>query len=68
MKNEWILDVLADLTVFAKQNGMGVLAEQLDDTQLIAACELASLEGARLHDGCSAVAAGSYPECVGKRL
>ena len=37
MQNEWILDVLADLKTFAQQNGLGVLAEQLDDTQLVAA-------------------------------
>ena len=41
MQNEWILDVLADLKTFAQQNGLGVLAEQLDDTQLVAASELA---------------------------
>ncbi len=40
--NEWILDVLADLKTFASTNGMRVLAEQLDDTKLIAAAEIAS--------------------------
>ncbi len=43
MKNEWILDVLDDLTAFAKVNGMPSLAEQLADTSLLAACELASV-------------------------
>ena len=42
MQNEWILDVLADLRTFARQNGLGVLAEQIDDTRLVAAAELAS--------------------------
>lgn len=41
-KNDWILDVLADLRAFATSNGMGALAEQLDDTMLIAASELVS--------------------------
>jgi hypothetical protein len=48
---------------------LGALAEQLDDTRLVAACELASPEeDARLHDDCFAVAVGCCPECVGKRL
>lgn len=42
MQNEWILDVLADLRTFARQNGLGVLAEQIDDTKLVAAAELTS--------------------------
>lgn len=41
MRNEWILDVLADLQRFARDNGLSVLAEQLDDTRLVAATELA---------------------------
>ena len=41
-QNEWILDVLADLKTFASANGMGALAEQLDDTKLVAAAEIAS--------------------------
>ncbi len=41
MRNEWILDVLADLQTFARENGLSVLAEQLDDTRLMAATELA---------------------------
>ena len=40
--NEWILDVLSDLRTFAAANGLNVLAEQLDDTRLIAAAEIAS--------------------------
>ena len=42
MKNEWILDVLSDLRNFAHNNGFSVLAEQLDDTKLVAASELTS--------------------------
>jgi hypothetical protein len=40
--NNWILDVLTDLKTFALANDLGVLAEQLDDTTLIAATEIAS--------------------------
>jgi hypothetical protein len=42
MKYNWILDVLADLKTFAHANGLEALAEQLDDTQLIAATEIVS--------------------------
>ncbi|WP_420557133.1 hypothetical protein [Roseovarius sp.] len=42
MQNEWILDVLADLRTFARQNGLAELAEQIDDTRLVAAAELVS--------------------------
>ncbi len=45
MQHDWILDVLADLKTFAKSNGLRALAEQLDDTTLIAAAEIASIEG-----------------------
>ena len=43
MKNDWILDVLADLKAFSKANGLNALAEQLEDTSLIAAAEIASI-------------------------
>ncbi|WP_170605771.1 hypothetical protein [Ruegeria arenilitoris] len=43
-KNEWILDVLSDLNAFAVANGMNALAEQLADTSLIAAAEIASIQ------------------------
>lgn len=42
MQNDWILDVLADLKAFAVANDLGALSEQLDDTLLIAASEIAS--------------------------
>lgn len=41
-KNDWILDVLADLRAFALSNGLPAISEQLDDTLLIAAGELRS--------------------------
>lgn len=42
MQNQWILDVLADLRAFAQLNGLERLAEQLDDTSLVATAELMS--------------------------
>jgi len=48
MTDEWILDVLADLKAFASQNGLVALAEQLDDTAIVAACELVSSKGSGL--------------------
>lgn len=53
MHNDWILDVLTDLKAFAAANGLGALAEQLDDTSLIAAAEIASQKeeaNAHTHD------------------
>lgn len=43
MRNDWILDVLADLQNFARTNELTVLAEQLGDTKLIAAAEILSV-------------------------
>ena len=45
MAHNWIFDVLADLKTYAKKNGLSALAEQLDDATLIAATEIASIEG-----------------------
>ena len=42
MESEWILDVLADLRTFAQSNGMAGLAEQLDDTAIVAMAEIAA--------------------------
>lgn len=54
--HDWILDVLTDLKQFARANGMPALAEQLDDTRLLASAEIASLgtpakSGPGAHDG-----------------
>lgn len=52
MRSEWILDVLADLRIFAISNQLPLLAEHLDDTALIAMAEIANLEersGVRAH-------------------
>lgn len=53
MQSEWILDVLADLRIFAISNQLPLLAEHLDDTALIAMAEIANLEernGIRAHE------------------
>ena len=44
MKNDWILDVLADLKSFAQTNGLPALADQLRATADLAAIEIASAE------------------------
>lgn len=44
MRSDWILDVLADLKTFALSVDLPALAEQLDDTALVALAEIASLE------------------------
>jgi len=42
MSQEWMIDVLTDLRKFAHKNGLLGLAEQLDDSILVAATELKS--------------------------
>jgi hypothetical protein len=41
MGNDWIVDVLADLRSFAQNNGLPVLAVQLNDAALVAQAEIA---------------------------
>ena len=43
MKNEWIIDVLADLNSFAKANGYPALAKQLEETAILASVEMTPL-------------------------
>lgn len=43
MSKEWILDVLADLKCFARSNDMQRLAEHIEDTELVALAELATI-------------------------
>lgn len=63
MSHDWILDVLRDLRSYARQNGMHALAEQLDDTALVAMSEMRrGAPGARSGDrgnACLGDAAGS---------
>ena len=40
MRNDWILDVLADLRSFAQLNGMQVLADSLTETAELAMTEI----------------------------
>ena len=42
MSHDWILDVLADLKAFAVSADLPALAEQLDDTALVALAEIAA--------------------------
>jgi hypothetical protein len=44
MRSDWILDVLTDLKTFARANELLALAEQLDDTAIVAMAEIASLK------------------------
>ncbi|MBV0913002.1 hypothetical protein [Anianabacter salinae] len=44
MSNDWIIDVLADLRSYARQNGLPSLALHLDDAALVAAAEIATSE------------------------
>ncbi len=45
MSQEWMIDVLRDLTDFARRNGLMGLAAQLDETLGIAATELKRAQG-----------------------
>ena len=69
MTSDWILDVIGDLQAFARTNGLPGLAEQLDDTALIAMAELASAPGsadrAGRHDGKLQERAASQPNDSG---
>lgn len=42
MQNEWLLDVLLDLSSFAEANGLTKLSDQLDLTRQVAAAEISS--------------------------
>ena len=42
MGNKWIIDVLTDLTTFAKSNGLDLLAAQLEQTAQVATVEIAT--------------------------
>ncbi|WP_417719234.1 hypothetical protein [Salipiger sp.] len=42
MQHDWIIDVLTDLTTYARSNQLEALAEQLADAELVAQIEIAS--------------------------
>lgn len=46
MGNMWIIDVLSDLRTFAEENGLPVLAAELQQTSAVAAIELETTIGA----------------------
>lgn len=69
LQNEWILDVLTDLGTFARQNGMRALAEQLDETKIVASVELVSgVEGSHHYEHSTAPAAGHDTGGTGTHL
>jgi hypothetical protein len=45
MRNEWMLDVLADLKTFSMENGLTITGRQLDLVAALAAAEMASVQG-----------------------
>jgi hypothetical protein len=45
MTNDWIIDVIADLGSFARQNGYVSLSASLREAALVAAAELAQAGG-----------------------
>ncbi|MGJ8544442.1 MAG: hypothetical protein ACSHWZ_03285 [Sulfitobacter sp.] len=49
MQKDWILDVLADLRNFATVNQLPALAEQLEDTAIVALAEIAATAGNDAH-------------------
>lgn len=65
MGKDWILDVLTDLRTFAVSNGMPALAEQLDDTRIVAMSEIASSTEGRDPDNGTDVTAERYFDRVG---
>lgn len=48
MGHDWIIDVLADMRSFARQNDMPLLGAQLDDAMVVATAEVADIR-ARPH-------------------
>ena len=44
MQHEWMIRVLEDMQAYARLHGLVALAEQLDQTRLLALTEIASLE------------------------
>lgn len=48
MHHDWVLDVLSDLSNYARKNNLPGLAEQLDDTRHIAKCDIARSAAADL--------------------
>ncbi|KQI72361.1 hypothetical protein AN191_09630 [Loktanella sp. 5RATIMAR09] len=49
MGRDWIIDVLADLRSFARDNDLPMLRAQLEEAELVAQVEIAS---SPVHDAC----------------
>lgn len=67
MKNDWILDVLADLKAFAHANDMPGLADQLGKTAETASAEIRSTQQEVTLAHGDDRASGSYIGGVGSR-
>ncbi|MEL6647237.1 MAG: hypothetical protein AAFY35_17250 [Pseudomonadota bacterium] len=50
MEYKWILDVIADVRTFARQNDLPDLASHMDTAWLLASAEIASLPKDKAHD------------------
>ena len=51
MTNDWIIDVIADLRIYASHHGLSALAQQLDEATAVAAVELASKDNGLVNAG-----------------
>lgn len=67
MQNDWIIDVLADLNRFARDNGYRQLAAQLEEAAVVASVELASQAGGSAIVGDAGIQAGHGFPAVGAR-
>jgi uncharacterized protein (DUF2345 family) len=63
MGQKWIIDVIADLRTFADQNGLPLLANQLDVTSTVAQEELAAISEEALKS--TRVETGQYKPSFG---
>ncbi len=65
MQQEWILDVIADVRSFARQNDLPDLASHMDTAWLLASAEIASLSKDGFGDECGAAAKTGERATVG---
>ena len=71
MANDWILDVLADLTDFAHKSGLPALERQLRVSANVANLEIASIQGMVCVEACAGVAdvgVTDRPAAAGRNL
>lgn len=67
MQNQWVLDVMADLQVFARANGLDDLAAQLELCRAVGMAEIASIcEGHPENERCAAEPTGYHPALPGE--